>query len=128
MDMQHKKRRRRHKRLTSLNETLSATYKVGFCVYKKQAFSVKDISGGGIKLLLPEKLKPGNIIYLNIALNGNKEIIPAKGEIIWSRKAEDANCSKTAYDTGIQFIKIDLLSICKIYTYFQEHNLEIKLI
>ena len=127
MDMQYKKRRR-HKRLTSLDKNVSATYKIGFRIYKKQAFSVKDISGGGLRLLLPEKLKPGNIIYLDIILIGNKEAIPAKGEIIWSRKSENANCPKVAYDTGIQFIKIDLLSICKIYTYFQEHNLEIKLI
>ena len=78
-------------------------------------------------MLLPAKLKPGNIVYLDIILTGNKETIPAKGEVVWSRKSEERSYPKVAYDTGIQFIKIDPLSICKIYTHFQDNGLKIKL-
>lgn len=114
--------RRRHKRLLNLNNVISAKYKIGLRFRKKDVLSVDDVSGGGIKLCLPEKLKIGTIVDLYIKLGTDKETLYAKGEVVWSLKSE-----KKCHPAGIIFTDIDPLSICKIYTYFQEHQLKINL-
>lgn len=120
-------KRRRHKRLLNSNSVITVKYKYGLRFYKKDALDVGDISGGGVKVCLEPKLKPGTIVDLDIKLKDYKEIISAQGEVAWSKEHETKLQGKPCFDTGIIFTKIDPLSICKIYTYFQERNLPIKL-
>jgi Tfp pilus assembly protein PilZ len=121
-------KRRRCKRLINFDEVISARYRYGLRLYKKDALGVKNISGGGINLILPVKLKVGTIVDIDINLKDSREILPVKGKVCWSHKSEKQHQNKACYETGIMFTEIDPLSISKIYTYFQEHNLKIELI
>lgn len=119
--------RRRQKRLSDYCNIICVRYRLGLRLYKKDAIKILNLSGGGLQLCLSERLKPGTIVDIDIKLIGNKENIPAKGEVIWSRQTDTKTYTKACFTTGIMFTAIDPLSISKIYTYFQEHNIEIKL-
>lgn len=119
--------RRRYKRLFNTGNVISVRYRTGLRFYKKDAVRVIDISGGGMKICLPEKLKTGKILDLDIKITCSNEAIKAKGEVVWSQASETKNYPKTCFETGVMFVDIDPLSISKIYTHFNEHNLEIKL-
>lgn len=95
---------------------------------KRDAICVINISGGGIKLCLPEKLKLGARLTMEIRLAGEKEALPAKGEVAWTNEAEMKNYPKACFEIGIRFIEIDPLSIGKIYNYFKEHSLAVDMV
>lgn len=105
-------------------------------IYKKDALCVRNISGGGVCLCLPEKLKSGTKLYMDIRLVGNREVLTARGEVAWleespreeeARYKNDKTKPKQCYETGIMWTEIDHLSVSKVYTYFREHNLQINL-
>lgn len=108
---------------------ISVRYRFGLRLRKREALLAENISGGGVKLHLTEKLKAGTHLSIEIMLSGEKEHLPAKGVVAWSMEAERKNQPrKICYEAGIRFTNIDPLSIYKIYNYFSGHNLEIKLL
>ena len=120
--------KRRCKRLLNLENIISVRYRLGLRIRKRDALAVENISGGGMRLCLPEKVKVGTRMSIEIKLLGEKEALPAKGEVTWINEAETKKHPNICFDAGIRFIDIDPLSISKIYSYFQEHNLKINMV
>ncbi|MDP1853738.1 MAG: PilZ domain-containing protein [Candidatus Omnitrophota bacterium] len=120
--------RRRHKRLVNLSNVIGIRYRCGLRIGKRDALSVENISGGGIRLCLAEKLKVGTRLSIEIRLLGEKESLPAKGEVAWVYESETKNHPNLCFDAGIRFIEIDPFSVYKIYNYFRDHNLNITML
>lgn len=109
-------------------ERIEASMKIRYEVIEKspalkKAIS-KDISGGGIKLALEESLNPGTNLKLDIEIPGEKnKITTAYGKVAWNKKVEISGPRPTVYyETGIQFTKVDPLTVGKIFKYFSEKN------
>lgn len=55
-----------------------------------------DISAGGLRLMTPTPLHPGDLLDLEITINGdNSQIIHASAEVVWQNQL-----SETSYETG----------------------------
>lgn len=77
---------------------------------KKEKKSLsKDISRGGICLIVYEKLEVSDILELKILLPDGIKPIQAKGRIVWVKKflIEGPFGGGDRYDVGIEFIKIN---------------------
>jgi uncharacterized protein (TIGR02266 family) len=66
----------------------------------------RNISAGGICLIINEQLPIGTVLQLDIYLPQNQPVIKAKGKIVWISAFRMAN-EKERYDAGIEFIEID---------------------
>lgn len=72
----------------------------------KSAKSV-NISQGGMKLLMDEKLQNGTVIDLKIEVPETRKIIEVEGEVVWSKDFEIKDpTGKRFFNTGIKFIAI----------------------
>lgn len=72
---------------------------------KKDGMTV-NISEGGMKLLLDEKLAKGTILDLELPLQGEKRMV-IEGEVIWSDEAKDvASPEKRLFHSGIKFLSV----------------------
>ena len=82
---------------------------------------VKDLGGGGIRLSLAERLGPGTVVDLEIAIPDDPKPFAAVGEVVWQ---EEVNISGESvgryYDTGIKFTEIDPVCLGRVYTYFHQ--------
>ena len=68
----------------------------------------KDISAGGIRLVILEKIKPGRLLDLKFLLPGSALPICATGKVAWIEAFSIGSIdSSDAYDAGIEFIDID---------------------
>lgn len=66
-----------------------------------------DISGGGMKLMLDEKLPNGAIMHLKFYAPGRKEAIEVEGEVVWTKETEAEDLSgKRFFRSGIKFIGV----------------------
>lgn len=96
------KERRRHVRFKNRLE-------VDYTVEKKprlKGYTV-DISEGGLKVLIAEKLGLGSILGLTIALPDNR--VPAKieGEVVWCEEKDTASDSgERLFCSGIKFLAV----------------------
>lgn len=54
-----------------------------------------DISASGLRLMTPGSLSPGDILDLEISIEGEDSLIHASGEVVWQSKI-----SETSYETG----------------------------
>lgn len=59
-----------------------------------------NISSGGIRVVCLEKIKVGDNLNLRFSLPDGKEVISAKGVVIWLEK------QPVGYDAGIEFTSI----------------------
>ncbi|WP_129596969.1 flagellar brake protein [Anaerophilus nitritogenes] len=66
------------------------------------SFLTKDISGGGLRAIIKEKIEKGSIVDIDLVID--KKIVFARGEIIRSIPSQE---SKGDYDIGITFKNID---------------------
>lgn len=98
---------------------LDARVRVKYRVLKKgrtQESFTKDLSGGGIRLSINEKLAVATPLALEIKIPGEARPILAEGRAVWSREVSDEG--KTGrFDTGIAFTKIDSMNQGKILKY-----------
>lgn len=93
--------RRRHLRF---KEVLEVMYIVEKRPHLKNGKTV-NISEGGIKLLLDEKLAKGAILDLKIALPNSKEVAEIEGEVVWSSDSQDKDPSgKRQFHSGVSFL------------------------
>jgi c-di-GMP-binding flagellar brake protein YcgR len=69
---------------------------------------MKNISSGGICIIVYEKLKVSDVLDLKIYLPGENEPIDIVGRVAWLKEFSigDSNVGKR-YDAGIEFIKIN---------------------
>lgn len=95
--------RRKHCRF---KKALIVEYNIEKRPHLKNAKSV-DISKGGLKLLLDEKLGKGSIIDVKISVPEAKKIIEIEGEIVWTREADIKDSSgKRFFHSGVKYLTI----------------------
>lgn len=82
---------------------------------------VKNIGGGGIRLSLAERLKPGTAIDLEITIPDDPKPFSAAGEVVWvSEIIISGDSVARYYDTGIEFTKIDPICLGRVFAYFHQ--------
>ncbi len=65
----------------------------------------EDISEGGVKVFIAEKLKTSSIVILAIYLGS--EPVACKGKVVWARRrTSEFIDGETFFDTGIEFQEI----------------------
>jgi hypothetical protein len=68
---------------------------------------VINMSKGGMKLLLDEKLQPGAIMNLKIYMPEKKSAAEVEAEVVWTKDADLKNpAGKRFFHSGIKFIAI----------------------
>jgi len=98
------KDRRRHMRF---NDKLEVSYAVIKKAKLKNKGHTIDISEGGLKILIPEKLGKGDMVGFTIALPGNGKTANVEGEVIWSEEFKNADPSgRRMFYSGIRFLAI----------------------
>ncbi|MDP2939065.1 MAG: PilZ domain-containing protein [Candidatus Omnitrophota bacterium] len=65
----------------------------------------KNISAGGICLIVDEELKPGTSLDLDFELPDKKTPIKAKGMVVWIKPFKIAS-EQQHFDSGIEFTQI----------------------
>jgi len=84
-----------------------------------------DISKGGIRLPIVQKLKPGTILELEINIENVSQPIKAIGEIMWISKRKPG---RYPFEVGVKFIEVtpidsELLNgFCKDFLQKQNPN------
>ena len=67
----------------------------------------KNISIGGICLVVPEKINIGTLLRLKLSLKGETSYITVKGKVVWVEEfSVDSTSDYKAYDCGIEFVDI----------------------
>ena len=97
---------------------LLISYTVVDTPLEHKGFSSKDISGGGMRLPLKEKLAPGTLLEVQLDLLKDEKKILLKARIIWVKPVPDD--VDYSYEAGIEFINIDvseriMISNCVLY-------------
>ncbi|HAH20616.1 MAG TPA: hypothetical protein DCL49_06920 [Candidatus Omnitrophica bacterium] len=79
---------------------------------------VLDISAGGVRLPLKEKIKAGTLIELQISLPEDKEPFFGLAKIAWQHDAAVKDKTNTLfYETGVQFIRVGVNNRKRILRY-----------
>jgi c-di-GMP-binding flagellar brake protein YcgR len=95
--------RRSHKRF---NKTLELEYFVQVKPEQKKLRTV-DVSRGGIKLLLDEKLPKGTILCLKIYIPEKRQTVEVDTEVVWTDNADKRDDSgKRFFFSGLKFISV----------------------
>ena len=98
------KERRRHIRFKNKLEVLYAVTKKS--KFKNNAYTI-DISEGGLKILIAEKLEKGAILEFIIVFPDSGRSAKIEGEALWSEEFEGANPSgRRLFYHGIKFLGI----------------------
>lgn len=78
----------------------------------------ENISEGGVKVFLEEKLNISTVVDMELSLANDEETIKCKGELIWVQEIPpDQTEKESLFDTGIKFIEIneqDKKRICQL--------------
>ena len=95
--------RRSHKRF---NKDLEVEYSVKKRPHLKNGRTV-DLSKGGMKLLLDEKLPKGAIMGLKVYIPEKRRTIEVEAEVVWTNDADKKDPSgKRFFFSGLKFIAI----------------------
>ncbi|MCK9594533.1 MAG: PilZ domain-containing protein [Candidatus Omnitrophica bacterium] len=74
-----------------------------------------DLGGGGLRLQLREKAKPGTMVEMGISVPPGDPIFFSLGRIVWQRRCPD-NVEEPLryYETGVEFVKMDVENRAKV--------------
>lgn len=90
---------------------------------KRQAVSdgkTVDISMGGLRLLLEEKLSKGAVLLVRIMLPDGKRPVEARGEIVWSEETDgNGSDGKRMFHAGIRFLDVKKPSDAHLLKYLR---------
>ncbi len=96
--------RRQHVRF---QKALEVTYIVEKRPHLNNNGKTVDISEGGIKILLGEKLSEGVILDLKVSLPGSQEPAELEGMVVWSEDVKEKDASgKRCFHSGVKFSAI----------------------
>lgn len=85
---------------------------------KERASLIKDISKGGICLILYEEVKSLDVLDLKISLPDEKNPINAIGRVCWVKEiVVSRKPKKSRFEVGVEFIEIDKEDRKKIANY-----------
>lgn len=66
-----------------------------------------NVSRGGMRLMLDEKLQAGAIMEMKVYLPKEKKAIAVEAEVVWTKEAEDNDpAGKRFFHSGIKFIAL----------------------
>jgi c-di-GMP-binding flagellar brake protein YcgR len=83
----------------------------------------KNISAGGICLIVYEPFKEGDLLDLKIGLPQEKSAINAVGRVVWSIEFSILNDSQgKRYDIGVEFVDFDPKERERINQYVFSYN------
>ncbi|MFC1698686.1 flagellar brake protein [Candidatus Omnitrophota bacterium] len=89
---------------------LATTVDVEYTVLKNSSLGAesitKNISAGGICLIVYEKIEPGTFLSLRLYLADINLTVAAEGHVIWSSYFTMDADSRDRYDLGIEFTQI----------------------
>ena len=85
-----------------INKTLILTYRLTRDYLKSSAKSI-DISPGGIRFPLRQRLEPGSYLKLEIISDTLGHPIPLTGEVVWIKEKE---LSPLPFEIGVRFLEI----------------------
>jgi len=71
----------------------------------------RNISGGGIRMPLLKKLKPGTILGLEIFKNKTNTALRCMGKVVWVWDAPINKKEDHIFEAGVKFINPDLFNI-----------------
>lgn len=99
----HNEERRANKRF---EKELEVEYTVEKKPHMKNGMSL-NISKGGMKLLLDDKLLPGTIITLKMRSPQTGNTVDVEAEVIWTKDVDEKKpLDKRFFNSGIKFIAI----------------------
>lgn len=111
------KERRQHVRF---EKSLEVHYVIRKRSDLKNNAKTVNISEGGMKLIMPEKLADGDIIYFKIYLNGPDRALGVEGKVVWSKDARQKDSSgKQLFYSGIEFTAIKEPSGTRLIDYIR---------
>ena len=67
---------------------------------------IRNISAGGICLIVYENIDAGTVLSLSIFLPDNHSYISAKGRVVWKKEFMVSSEQRKRYDVGVEFIEI----------------------
>ena len=70
---------------------------------RAMAKDILDISEGGMKLVTPQALEPGSVVFLELTTGEPGERLEAYGEVRWSTPAQP---SDSTFFAGLEFFSI----------------------
>ena len=81
---------------------------VNYLVRKRSRVKISgrtvDVSQGGMKLCLSEKLAKGTVLELMVNIPDVKKAAVLEGEVVWSEDAGDDSEGRRAFYSGVMFI------------------------
>lgn len=94
--------RRQHIRF---QKKLEVIYTLGKKAHAKKNGNTLDISEGGAKLMLNEKLAPGTIMDLKVAVPNSAITAEMESEVVWSEDASSPdNSGRRVFYSGVEFL------------------------
>ena len=98
------KERRRHVRFS---KKLEVSYAVTKKAKLKSNGHTVDISEGGLKILMDEKLEKGAVVGFAIAIPGAGKPADVEGEVMWSEEFDGSEPSgKRLFYSGVRFLAV----------------------
>ena len=91
-----------------INTSFIVKYSVEKKYHIKLNGHMKDLSSGGMQLIVSEKLSEGTLLLLEFDLPESRNSIYADGKVIWNKGtfSERNEIEKRTFQTGIQFVNI----------------------
>ena len=95
------------RKFTRFKKTLDVIYAIAKKPHLKNNANTVDISEGGMKLLLDEKLSVGAIMGLKISIPASPQDVEVEGEVVWCEEdGRNEASSKKHFYHGIKFLAI----------------------
>ncbi len=99
--------RRERRRFKRLKTVLPIQYEISNNSRPTQEAVTRDISQGGVGVIIYEKLKEGTPLRIWIDLANKKEKLLVLGDIAWLKEILRQDSDKRAFYAGIRFTTID---------------------
>ena len=111
------------RKFVRLNFLADVVYHKHPSVEKETLSLTRNISGGGICLIVYEELKKAQLLDLEIYVSEDKIPIKALGKVVWTNEFVIGDASKgVRYDVGIEFIDIKKEDLARVNQYVFEHG------
>lgn len=108
------KERRRYKRI---NADLPVRYEISINPKSSAKVISRDISEGGIGLIVYEKLKEGAPLRIWIDIPQRKEKFFVLGEVVWQKEVTKNINDRRIFFVGIRFTNVDILTQMQLFNF-----------
>lgn len=101
-----------------LRNGVTLDYKITGTVANPPGTNALDVGGGGLRLHLSERVKPGTALEVSLQLPDTKESLWALARVAWQTAASHKDkVGKSFYETGVEFLKMNLKDRLQIIHY-----------